>query len=82
MQPPREDLLCTERRIQGPPTFISIIHGGGVVLCHRQGFTKVFLILDTTVHILNKLLEIYLKTHRGKCGLSTHSLRRERNRTR
>lgn len=29
MQPPREDLLCTERRIQGPPTFISIIHGGG-----------------------------------------------------
>ena len=57
----------TERRIQGPPTFISIIHGGGgVLLCHRQGFTKVFLILDTTVHILNKLLEIYLKTHRGK----------------
>lgn len=48
-QPARKTYVYTEES-QGPQTFRSIIHWG-MLIHHTQGFTKVFLILDTAVRI-------------------------------
>lgn len=49
--------VCTLRRILRT-TNLPIGNKLGTLICYPQGFTKICLILDITVHILNKVLKI------------------------